>query len=877
MAWGSVGSLGTVGSATVNQTSLVLTTTATLEAGNVGVLIISVDNNQTTDGDEGAVSGVQDSAGNIWSKGREYTNGQGGAQAGVTVSLWFVKATTQLTSGGTITASFTNSASRDASAASAWEFTVSAGATVSVDGGADLAEDAISNPGSLDVTTANAERLRIRAVAEENNGATMTATAGWTKFTDERSTGGGASNTKVAIHGEFQIVTGTNAASDPSGLAANADLASVYVALKAVTAYTRSVSATRAPSPTIVRQEGSKRTASATRAPAPAMTRVKGWTRTTSVTVAPSATMVRREGWKRTASATRAPAPATARIHSNRRALALGGPVVLDNYTDPDGTSLDQHRPDAGPLWTEAEGTWEIQGNQAALAIADGAFGQNQAVIELGVADASVRCTLVAPNADFNAGLIANYTDDNNHWQVQVSTGGLIIWECTDGLFTLQGFAGGLANNATYEVRVLTAGDTISLYVGETLMLSYTGAPRVNKAGTKFGIRAHSSSDLGVRFDHFMGGPSYAILAPAPTVARLFGIKRTRSVTRAPSPTVVRRAVLGRLLSITRAVSPTVARRLTYLRPSSVTRAVSPTVARQAVMVRARSVTRAVSPVVARVLGAKRTRTVTRAVSPTLARAVAFLRSFSVTRAVSPTVTGQVTTGQEQFQRALAVTRAVSQALTRQLTMSRAVLVTRAVSETLARRVATRRAATVTSSPSPVTTRRVSLGRRLTVTRSPDANASFLAPILRPLSVTRPVTVTLARQVALGRRLASTRAPAPTTRRSTAVRRTATATVAPSPTVTQRRALVRALLVTIQPVATALRQLVLGRRLTVVRGVLVSLVRRVRYHFIEGNVFHVQPRHEELAVQPSPTDFAVPSNTGEFDVRPADDDMDVQP
>jgi hypothetical protein len=93
MAIASVGTLGTAVNTGNNQASIVLTTSATLEAGNLGVIVISVDNNQTTDGDEGAVSGVVDSAGNTWLKGAEFTNGQGTAQTGATCSVWYVRAT----------------------------------------------------------------------------------------------------------------------------------------------------------------------------------------------------------------------------------------------------------------------------------------------------------------------------------------------------------------------------------------------------------------------------------------------------------------------------------------------------------------------------------------------------------------------------------------------------------------------------------------------------------------------------------------------------------------------------------------------------------------------------------------------------------------
>ena len=232
MAWASVGILGAVDNATANQASLVLTTGASaLEAGNVGVLILAVDNNQTTDGDEGAVTGVVDSAGNTWSKAVEFTNGQGSAQDGATCSVWYVKAATQLAAGGTITASFSNSTSRDASAARVWEFTIGAGSTVSVETTNTLANDG-ADPGSLDAATASAEFLRIRAIASESDSLiSMTNTASWTDM--GRSVADpGVSAIGQGIRGEFIISTGTGSASDPTLF--SADHASVYVVLKEV-------------------------------------------------------------------------------------------------------------------------------------------------------------------------------------------------------------------------------------------------------------------------------------------------------------------------------------------------------------------------------------------------------------------------------------------------------------------------------------------------------------------------------------------------------------------------------------------------------------------------------------------------------------------
>lgn len=229
MTWAAVGSLGTHQSATLNQASSVLTTTATLEVGNVAILAIAVDNHQTTDGDEGAVSGVVDSAGNTWVKAAEFTNGNGVAQGGATCSIWYTKATTQLTSGGTITASFTNSASRDASAMSAHEFTVTAGAVISVEASATLANDG-ADPGSLNATTPNAEFLRFRAIATESKvTVVLTPTAGWTAIT-AMGVSVGATTVCMWVSGEFIISTATSAASDPAAYVSTHS--SVYVAFK---------------------------------------------------------------------------------------------------------------------------------------------------------------------------------------------------------------------------------------------------------------------------------------------------------------------------------------------------------------------------------------------------------------------------------------------------------------------------------------------------------------------------------------------------------------------------------------------------------------------------------------------------------------------
>lgn len=232
MAWStSSGSIG-ANSSTANQASQAFTVTSTLTAGNVAVIGIAVDNNQTTDGDEVAVTGVVDSTGsNTWVKAAEFTNGQAGAQAGATISVWYSKLASTLTGGSaTITPSFSNATSRDKSCISGASFPFGAGSTVSVQATATLANDA-ADPGSLDAATPSAEFLRARFIALESSDTTgITVTAGgWTQFSSSTTAGGGSA-ANMAIRGEWKISTGTGDASDPTCF--SADCASVYVAFK---------------------------------------------------------------------------------------------------------------------------------------------------------------------------------------------------------------------------------------------------------------------------------------------------------------------------------------------------------------------------------------------------------------------------------------------------------------------------------------------------------------------------------------------------------------------------------------------------------------------------------------------------------------------
>lgn len=241
MAFADLNIFNAANSSTANQASITINTGGTYPVGTLAVLIIALDNNQTTDGDEGAVTGITDDASggsNTWSKGAEFCNGRGAAQGGATCSIWYSQLARQLTGANVITAALSNATSRDKTAYMIRGFSVGAGSTIAVEGTpATLANNA-ADPGSLNVTTGNIECLRVRGIAAESNATTdLTVTASWTDFWTVASgstvtTAGGGSAANMAVRGEFRINTATSAASDPTLFAA--DCASVYVAFKEV-------------------------------------------------------------------------------------------------------------------------------------------------------------------------------------------------------------------------------------------------------------------------------------------------------------------------------------------------------------------------------------------------------------------------------------------------------------------------------------------------------------------------------------------------------------------------------------------------------------------------------------------------------------------
>lgn len=236
MAFAEIAGGAATQSALANQTlTPVRSYTESYPVGTLMLIFIACDNNQTTDGDEVAItnSTLVDFPGNVFTKAKAFTNGQGTAQAGATVELWWCVTTVAINALDAIPqGTFSNSASRDACVIGYKGFSIGAGKTVAIEGTpATLANDA-ADPGSLNVTTANIECLRVRCIAAETNSSTaLTVSPGWTALPSNQTASGGAT-ANIAFRGEFFISTATSGASDPTFTAV--DSASVYVAFKEV-------------------------------------------------------------------------------------------------------------------------------------------------------------------------------------------------------------------------------------------------------------------------------------------------------------------------------------------------------------------------------------------------------------------------------------------------------------------------------------------------------------------------------------------------------------------------------------------------------------------------------------------------------------------
>lgn len=233
MAFAAVGSFCDANSTSAG-TTFVITPTATLNAGNLGVLSIGSDNINLsaapdTYGPElSEIASVVDSVGNLWRKAVEV--GQfGGAGGQITGSFWYCIPTTNLTTSDTITVTYL--ASVTSKAATGHEFTFGAG-PISIE--AYTHEISIASDfESLTLSSLpSREYLLLRLGAKENNSTAYTPSTNYTAFTHTNATANtGTAGTSAIARGEYRIATLTTDTTNPDSGVTNGATASAYIAI----------------------------------------------------------------------------------------------------------------------------------------------------------------------------------------------------------------------------------------------------------------------------------------------------------------------------------------------------------------------------------------------------------------------------------------------------------------------------------------------------------------------------------------------------------------------------------------------------------------------------------------------------------------------
>lgn len=222
----AVATLGTGAEGGSSDTSFTLTTSAQLDAGNEGILVVVTDNNDAT-GETTHHSSVTDTDANTYSKLAEYTYSPGSvALDGVTVSIWRVRPASNLASAATVTITLANNATDKC--ASFYEF--SSANAMEIVGTTQFTASNVTHPPSVSISgLSSKEYLFFRGVGKEINTTTaLTPTTSYTAIEGTRSRNNSAA---VTVRGEFIIATATGHTSAPT-MNTISDTATAFIALQ---------------------------------------------------------------------------------------------------------------------------------------------------------------------------------------------------------------------------------------------------------------------------------------------------------------------------------------------------------------------------------------------------------------------------------------------------------------------------------------------------------------------------------------------------------------------------------------------------------------------------------------------------------------------
>jgi hypothetical protein len=166
---------------------------------------------------------------------------------------------------------------------------------------------------------------------------------------------------------------------------------------------------------------------------------------------------------------------------------------ILDQFTGTNGANINGRSADTGQAWDVDTGSLEINTNMAQATVANRGV-MSRATLDVGAANVSAEIEFDINNVDGNpVGILCRYVDENNHYRVQLATGGngFRIYQVSGGTETLVQFATVGTGNL---LRVVCNGNTITGTQGSATV-SYNAAT-LNPTSTKMGVHMTRSNNL---------------------------------------------------------------------------------------------------------------------------------------------------------------------------------------------------------------------------------------------------------------------------------------------------------------------------------------------------------------------------------------------
>lgn len=218
---------------TTDDTALECTTSAQLDANNVGVFIFASDNQCNGSGTETFTNQNEHTTatidGNSMTKLFEVCSDiDGGVDNGVTCSAWTYRAVANIASSAAVVFNLANS--KASKVALGREFSVSAGNSLAIAGSDEEAYDS-AVVGSLALSSlASKEYLFLRGLCRESeSGTQITPTTNYTNW-GIATANTGVSATSIQARGEHRVLTGTGDTSAPT--TGSGDWVTFYIALQ---------------------------------------------------------------------------------------------------------------------------------------------------------------------------------------------------------------------------------------------------------------------------------------------------------------------------------------------------------------------------------------------------------------------------------------------------------------------------------------------------------------------------------------------------------------------------------------------------------------------------------------------------------------------